>query len=745
MKKQVIFCLIVLAFVGNVLATITQGEDFIITVNFSAGSSQATTSMWADMNDNGIWEDTIDLIVPNETEEIFDNSLEDENPEDGVYEITIAGDEDGPNRVSNLGLFYVAEDNGGLDDGYLWINSISSDFSVSGSVIPAVHNLVIMAAYEEVIWMTTTDASGNYQNFVDLEGNYMLIAFDPVNVLGGMFSTTMYDDVLINSHLTGYDFEFIEGNAAINGHVLDENGDPVVNVNVSASQGGPSGIFDPTDEDGYFELSVIEGNWYVIIDENDLFPDYMSGDHVELYIIEGATEIVDFMVYSTDSTIEGTVYLDDIPASGFTIHARIDEIGSLETNSSVNGAYSLSVASEADALGGYNINVDIWNIPGIYVEESYNNIVSGSTGINFHLYTVSGGIEGEVLDVNTMQPVEDCWINVNVGSNWFSTSIDDDGHYQLYLPNGTYQVEANGNMYYQQIVDDVEVLDSMIQLDFLLEPVVFDGALEGHVYETGTTNPIENAEVSASTMEYYAYTVTDEDGHYYFDLPNGTYAVDAWHQNYYSYHNENVVINYDLVQLDIELDPVPFDGSLEGYVYELDTLNPIPYANIQVESASYWVDTQTDMNGYYYLDLPNEIYGVDCWADGFFSQHVDDIEIADNAVLLDFYLEPDVEAGDILDAETKLLQNYPNPFNPETTISFSVTQTSSFVILDIYNIKGQKVKVFDVILSGDEGESNSIVWDGTDDSGKPVSSGVYFYQLKLGNEIIDSKRMLLLK
>ncbi|MCK5052571.1 MAG: carboxypeptidase regulatory-like domain-containing protein [Candidatus Cloacimonetes bacterium] len=754
MKIQIIIFFIVFAFIGNVFAievlingvnqaTITQGEDFVITINFSTGFSQATISMWADMNDNAVWEDNIDLIVPNEGGEVFDNSMEDENPEDGIYEITVSGDEDGPNRVSNLGLFYVAEDNGGVDDGYLWIDSMISDYSVSGSVIPTAHNIIIMAASEDETWMTTTDASGNYQNFVDPATEYTLMAFDPINVLGGLLSITMYEEVLINGHLTGYDFEFIEGNSTINGHVLDETGDPVVNVNVFASQGGPSGIVDPTDEDGYYELSVIEGNWYVGVNEDDLFPNYMSTNHEEIYVVEGAIETVDFMVYSTDATITGTVYLDDIPTPGYDIHAQNDEIGSSVTISVGNGTYSLSVSSEADALGGYNVNVELWEIPGIYVEESYNNIVSGSTNINFHLYTASGGIEGEILDATTMEPVYDCWVNANDGTNWFSTGIDDDGYYQLPLPNGTYQIEANGNSYYPQYIDDVEILDEMIQMDFLLVPIEFNGALEGFVYEAGTTNPIENVEVSAASAAYYTNTVTDESGYYYFDLPNGSYTVDAWHNDYYSFHIEDITINYNIVQLDIELDPISFDGSLEGYVYELDTSIPIPYANIQIASATYWNYTQADMNGYYYFDLPNEIYGADCWKDGYFDHSVDNIVIANNAVVQDFYLEPIVEVDDeVIETVISLGQNYPNPFNPTTKISFTTMSIENTELI-IYNIKGQKVKT--LINSVLENGDHLILWDGNDQNNQPVSSGVYFYQLKIGNKIIDSKRMLLLK
>ncbi len=89
------------------------------------------------------------------------------------------------------------------------------------------------------------------------------------------------------------------------------------------------------------------------------------------------------------------------------------------------------------------------------------------------------------------------------------------------------------------------------------------------------------------------------------------------------------------------------------------------------------------------------------------------------------------------------LRNYPNPFNPTTTISFNVAQTSSFVTLEIYNMKGQKVKALNAFPNGSLGTSLA-VWDGTDENNQPVSSGVYFYKLKV-QENITMKKMVLIK
>jgi flagellar hook assembly protein FlgD len=90
-----------------------------------------------------------------------------------------------------------------------------------------------------------------------------------------------------------------------------------------------------------------------------------------------------------------------------------------------------------------------------------------------------------------------------------------------------------------------------------------------------------------------------------------------------------------------------------------------------------------------------------------------------------------------------LYQNYPNPFNPQTTISFSVAQTSSFVTLGIYNIKGQKIKT--IVNQKLEQGLHQIIWDGKNDNNQYVASGFYFYKLKVNDKNIAIKKCLLLK
>ena len=88
------------------------------------------------------------------------------------------------------------------------------------------------------------------------------------------------------------------------------------------------------------------------------------------------------------------------------------------------------------------------------------------------------------------------------------------------------------------------------------------------------------------------------------------------------------------------------------------------------------------------------------------------------------------------------LTNYPNPFNPTTTIYFETTNLHENTRIDIYNLKGQKVKSF-LFNQFTNSQIHQIVWDGTDDNSIEVSSGIYFIKLKSGDQERSKKIMLL--
>jgi len=88
-----------------------------------------------------------------------------------------------------------------------------------------------------------------------------------------------------------------------------------------------------------------------------------------------------------------------------------------------------------------------------------------------------------------------------------------------------------------------------------------------------------------------------------------------------------------------------------------------------------------------------------------------------------------------------LSQNYPNPFNPSTVINFNLPRLSK-VEIEVYNILGQTVR--NLVNEEKPAGLYSVTWDGRDNSGKTVSSGIYFYKIKT-DDFSSSKKMILLK
>ncbi len=103
--------------------------------------------------------------------------------------------------------------------------------------------------------------------------------------------------------------------------------------------------------------------------------------------------------------------------------------------------------------------------------------------------------------------------------------------------------------------------------------------------------------------------------------------------------------------------------------------------------------------------------------------------------------ETGVESNTVAPKQYELAQNYPNPFNPETSIRFTLPVNGN-VDIDIFNSVGQKIRtlVSDKMTAG----SHQVVWDGRNDTGHKVSSGIYFYRLKT-DKFNKTKKMIMVK
>ncbi|OGC78512.1 MAG: hypothetical protein A2Z27_00160 [candidate division Zixibacteria bacterium RBG_16_50_21] len=104
-------------------------------------------------------------------------------------------------------------------------------------------------------------------------------------------------------------------------------------------------------------------------------------------------------------------------------------------------------------------------------------------------------------------------------------------------------------------------------------------------------------------------------------------------------------------------------------------------------------------------------------------------------------VEPHKPTVSVVPKEFQLGQNYPNPFNPSTTMKYSLPE-AAFVKLEIFNILGQRVKTLVETRQG--AGFYTVIWDGKNEAGENVSSGIYFYRLDT-EKAKSVKKMVLLR
>lgn len=102
---------------------------------------------------------------------------------------------------------------------------------------------------------------------------------------------------------------------------------------------------------------------------------------------------------------------------------------------------------------------------------------------------------------------------------------------------------------------------------------------------------------------------------------------------------------------------------------------------------------------------------------------------------------PSAAGGNPPGPHARLEQNHPNPFNPNTVIGYEIPAAGR-VTLGIYDVRGARVRV--LVNESRPAGPQRVTWDGRDDSGAAVASGVYVYRLRYGDELL-SKKLLLLK
>jgi hypothetical protein len=298
--------------------------------------------------------------------------------------------------------------------------------------------------------------------------------------------------------------------------------------------------------------------------------------------------------------------------------------------------------------------------------------------------------------------------------------LDDDGNLNIVVRTGTslyvldndgsimpgWPVQPGGNLFSSPAVSDID-------LDGQLEIVAASNNWNVYVYnwngEPQSGFPVQTGGVITASV-----AIGDLTGDYFPDIVVGSYdgKINAFHANGQPLPNFPIQAAPPGSQIKSSSALADIDG--DGDCEVITGLNG-PSFNLDVIDYKY--DTPLSI-------FPWPMFGKNIQRTSNYGEFI--VGLDDNPAL------PNI---------LTLAQNFPNPFNAATTISFSLPAGAN-VELVVYDLLGRKIRN---LVTGFRGAGDhTIIWDGAGDSGLPLSSGIYFYRLQVGSDVV-TKRMTMLK
>ena len=225
------------------------------------------------------------------------------------------------------------------------------------------------------------------------------------------------------------------------------------------------------------------------------------------------------------------------------------------------------------------------------------------------------------------------------------------------------------------------------------------------------------------------------------DVVNGnayTYTITALYADPYY---ESVHSNQESATPEInKIPPSNLDNNVSQNIVNLNWVAPISHYLLGYKILRSFDDGEPIL----LVELYDEVYYLDeVGQSGIFIYYVSAVYPNGESDVITTEAIVAVSEIDINDLilPTYLIGNYPNPFNPETTIQYSLPVASNLRV-DIYNNKGQRVRT--LIDREYPAGKHKVLWNGRDNNGQSVSSGIYFYKMVTG-DYVSVKKMILLK
>ena len=409
---------------------------------------------------------------------------------------------------------------------------------------------------------------------------------------------------------------------------------------------------------------------------------------------------------------------------------------------------------------------------------------TSASGIDFTL-DFGGAISGNVYTAEDSSALQGAVVKIwSITGNAIHRAVtDENGHYRLSgLRTGDYYVHAAAQGYEGLFYDGVknredatlvhvEAPNETKGIDFYLPKFQSRlGSIAGVITADADGAPIPHAFVLAIPIVpgQAHFDLTDPFGFYRINgLPPGNYVVLAWAPGYVGEFYDNVrnwaqatpvtvVANTETGDINFGLATSPRGPyRIAGRLRRAATNAPVANGVIYAFTADGQVaSTVTNADGSYALDeMPAGSYKImastsespTAFYGGTNAENASSVEVGNgqSAENVDFNIEGTTGVDDtegVIPSTYGLEQNYPNPFNPETTIRYQLAGKSE-VSLKVYNLLGQDVAT--LVNTTQEPGVYRVQWNGTNQLGQKVATGVYLFQLKAGDFIMTRKMVMM--
>jgi len=552
-------------------------------------------------------------------------------------------------------------------------------------------------------FLTKTDATGQYRiEIPDMHrGHYFVFAQDVWQLYPGVLPEPPNYELDVWGDIPGVSFRMTIGSELIHGYVKDESGNGVADVPVFA-EGMSQHIESVTDASGYYEIQVNPGWWWVNIEEDYIYGQYMLCGGQDLEVFQGGNHPVDFTLYTLDSGFEGHASFSDAePVAGVEIYVDIwmgDHGYHNYTETDANGDYYVGVSTAlqgqnvGDEYGGWTTSywLGAWYEDAIVMPSGYGNLLAPQSGLDFTIIMPDASLNGTVYNANDNTILYDAQIHAflqdSTGNNLdYWTYSDENGHYEVPLIGGT---PPNGNTWLIEVYWPYEwmpsILDSLSVLsgnnytkDYYINPPVKEGFINGYVFDKDG-NGIPNARVELYGPNYYEL-YTDNNG--YFSVGQvsfGGYSATAYAEGYDPFDIWDIWVGQEPVYLEFWMGSIVGNITVNGHIKDAQAA-PIPNAIVMAFNWSYNEPFTlfTDSTGYYELKVKPDNYDFQVGANGFLKQQLQAIDILADTTI-DFTLASagaiaDTLAGNVVDDSGNKLRKVFVYLESDTYIGFTYT------------------------------------------------------------------------